>query len=110
MFSEVIRQYPTSTKTALAAFYIGQIYEDVGEYQRAVEWYRRSYHYDPYIAKPARYQAAVVADQSLQNHGMALEFYREAVEKETSFTDNLSRAQKRIYELTTDPQGGVMQK
>lgn len=103
-FQQVIQQYPTSTKIALSSFYVGQIYEDLHQDFRAMQWYERSWQFDPYMAKPARFQAAVLADRRLHNRGKALELYRASLESETFSTTNASYAQKRIYELTTEPE------
>jgi TolA-binding protein len=102
-FQQLIRQYPSSTKIALAAFYVGQIYDDLGQDYRAMQWYERSWQYDPYLQRPAHFQSAVIADARLHNRGKALELYRAAVELEPFNTSNISYAQRRIYELTTEP-------
>lgn len=103
-FQQLVQQYPSSTKIALAAFYIGQIYEDLNENYRAVQWYERAWQWDPYLPRPARFQAAVVADKRLHNRGKALDWYRAAVENESFSTTNTETAQRRIYELTTEPE------
>ena len=103
-FQQLIRQYPASTKIALSAFYVAQIYDDLGQNFRAMQWYERSWQWDPYLPKPARFQAARLADRRLHNRGKALELYRAAVESEPVSRHNINYAQKRIYELTTEPE------
>lgn len=98
---ELIRKYPHSTKISLAAFHIAEIYKEYfNENLRAVHWYERAWQWDPAIPKPARFQAAVIHDFRLFNRAKALECYRQAVQHEQMFSDNIRYCHQRIGELT----------
>ncbi len=99
-FRELIHKYPQSTKIALSAYYIAEIYKEYfNENVRAVHWYKRAWQWDPTLPKPARFQAAVVHDYRLHNYGKAIECYRAAIEHEQFNSSNVSFAHKRIREL-----------
>ncbi len=99
-FRQLINEYPRSTKIALSAYYIGEIYKEYfDENIRAVHWYRRAWQWDPAIPKPARFQAATVYDIRLHNYAKAIECYRAAIEHEQFNSSNVSYAHRRIREL-----------
>jgi len=98
-FLEVIRQYPTSTKIAYSAFYVGEIYRQFDEHTRAVLWYRRATQWDPALDRPARFQAARIAQFELRNYELALDLYREVLRYETFDMGNVKIARGRIAEL-----------
>jgi len=101
LFLTITEQHPTSTKSPLAAFYIGHIYREYfNEDVRAVMWYQRAWTWDPRIQIGARFQAAVVWDYRLQNHQRALELYQAVLDHEFDDLTNREFARRRIAELT----------
>jgi len=107
LFLTITEQHPTSTKSPLAAFYIGHIYREYfNEDVRAVMWYQRAWKWDPRIQIGARFQAAVVWDYRLQNHQRALELYQAVLDYEFDDLTNRGFARRRIAELT---EGGQVQ-
>lgn len=110
LFLTITEQHPTSTRSPLAAFYIGHIYREYfNENVRAVMWYQRAWKWDPRIQIGARFQAAVVWDYRLQNHTRAMQLYQAVLEHEFDDLTNREFARTRISELTelgvrkTDP-------
>ncbi len=100
-FRKLIRDYPQSTKIAMAAYYIGDIYKEYfHENVRAVHWYERAWQWDPTIPKPARFQAATVYDFRLHNRARAVALYRAAITHEPFNRSNVEYAAQRIAELT----------
>jgi TolA-binding protein len=100
-FLKLVRYYPRSTKVAVAAFHIGEIYKEYfNEDVRAVAWYERAWTWDPAIVKPARFQAATVHDYRLMNKAKAIECYRGAIMHEQFNSGNVEWAHRRIRELT----------
>ncbi len=101
MFIKLVHEYPTSTKIALAAYYIGDIYKEYfNENIRAVDWYQRAWEWDAHVLKPARFQAAVVYDLRLQELGKALPLYRDVIKYEQFNPTNVTFAEERIKQLT----------
>ncbi|MDP6633464.1 MAG: hypothetical protein QGG42_01025 [Phycisphaerae bacterium] len=101
LFLTITEQHPTSTKSPLAAFYIGHIYREYfNEDVRAVMWYQRAWKWDPRIQIGARFQAAVVWDYRLQNLERALELYQAVLDFEFDDLTNRTFARRRIAELT----------
>jgi len=101
LFQSLIRQYPNSTKIALSAYYIGEIYKEYfNENVRAVHWYQRAWQWDPALPKPARFQAATVYDIRLHNFEKAVELYEQAIQHEQFNQSNVTFAARRIRELT----------
>lgn len=101
LFLTITEQHPTSTRSPLAAFYIGHIYREYfNEDVRAVMWYQRAWKWDPRIQIGARFQAAVVWDYRLQNLEKALELYQAVLEHEFDDLTNREFARRRIAELT----------
>ncbi len=98
-FLDLIRQYPTSTKIAYSAFYVGEVYRQFDEHTRAVLWYRRATQWDPALDRPARFEAARIAQYELRNYELALELYREVLRYETFDMGNVKVARNRIAEL-----------
>ena len=98
---ELVRTYPRSTKVALAAYHIGEIYKEYfNENVRAVHWYERAWQWDPNILEPARFQAATIHDFRLFNRAKAVECYRQAILHEQFNASNVRYAHQRIQELT----------
>jgi hypothetical protein len=111
LFLTITEQHPTSTRSPLAAFYIGHIYREYfNENIRAVMWYQRAWKWDPSIQIGARFQAAVVWDYRLQNHQRAMELYQAVLEYEFDDLTNREFARRRIAELTESGlQGGPLE-
>ena len=104
LFRDLIRKYPRSTKIALSAYYIADIYKEYfNEDVRAVAWYERAWTWDPNITEPARFQAATVYDQRLHNRAKAVECYRLSMRSDPSRLGNFDHARKRIEELEKAP-------
>jgi hypothetical protein len=98
---DLVHTYPTSTRIALSAYYIGEIYKEYfDENYRGVLWYERAWQWDPGITQPARFQAAVVYDYRLHHRGKAVELYRLVLQDETFNVTNTLFAERRIEELT----------
>ena len=107
LFLTITEQHPTSTRSPLAAFYIGHIYREYfNENVRAVMWYQRAWKWDPRIQIGARFQAAVVWDYRLQNLERAMELYQDVLKYEFNDLTNRDFARRRISELTEGGQGG----
>jgi hypothetical protein len=105
MFLKLVREHPDSTRIAEAAYYIADIYKEYfNENVRAAHWYERAWQWDPNVPKPARFQAAVLYDLRLGQHGTALELYRQVVQHETFNVTNVWYAKKRIKQLTEEKQ------
>jgi len=97
----MVRLYPRSTKIALAAYHIGEIYKEYfNENLRAVAWYERAWQWDPNITKPARFQAATVHDLRLLNRAKAIELYRQVILHEQFNASNVQWSHNRIRDLT----------
>ena len=100
LFRELIRQYPTSTKIAMAAYYIGEIYKEYfREHYLATLWYERSWTWDPYVPKPARFQAAVQFDLNLHDRARAVELYKACLEFEPYYPSHVQFATERVEKL-----------
>ncbi len=100
LLRELVGKYPRSTKVALAAFYIGEIYKEYfNENVRSVQWYQRAWQWDPNITKPARFQAATTWDLRLQQKDKAIECYRLVLEHERFNKSNIRFARQRIRRL-----------
>ena len=100
LLQQLVRQYPRSTKIALAAYYIAEIYKEYREENlRAVHWYERAWQWDPTITEPARFQAAVIYDLRMRNFEKAIELYREALKYDPPRLGNARFCTNRIEEL-----------
>ncbi|AQT67643.1 outer membrane assembly lipoprotein YfiO [Anaerohalosphaera lusitana] len=99
-FNAVISRYPTSDKVDDAAYRAGRIYEHFDNYEIAVTYYKRAFKWDPNTPYPVRYRAAFLLDHRLHDRKEALTLYRDAVEKESSYFDNMEYARNRILQLT----------
>jgi tetratricopeptide (TPR) repeat protein len=100
MLQQLVRTYPNSTKIALAAYRIAEIYKEYfNENVRAVHWYERAWQWDPTITEPARFQAAVIYDLRMHNFAKGVELYREALEYDPPRFGNAHFCRQRIKEL-----------
>jgi tetratricopeptide (TPR) repeat protein len=95
-YNRLIKRYPSSNKVSDAAFRAGEIYRHFHDYTLAVLYYQRAYQWDPRTANPARFRAAHTLDQKLHRRAEALDIYKQAVEKESQFTEWKIYAEKRI--------------
>ena len=101
IFRELIRKYPRSTKVALSAYYMADIYKEYFRHDvRAVHWYRQAWLWDPSLQEPARFQAATVYDFRLHHYAKAIECYKLAIQHEQFNASNVRYAHQRIRELT----------
>lgn len=103
LFRKLVAQHPRSTKIALSAFYIGEIYKEYfREYIRAVLWFQRAWEWDPFVTEPARFQAAVVYDV-LREKDQAVKCYRLAIRHDPWRLGNAEYARDRVEALTAPP-------
>lgn len=101
LFRKLVYEYPRSTKIALSAYYIGEIYKEYfNEHLRAVHWYQRAWQWDPDVPEPARFQAATVYDYHLGEPEKALEFYRESIKRDPYRLLNREHAASRVNDIT----------
>ncbi|MBN1974792.1 MAG: hypothetical protein JW787_14220 [Sedimentisphaerales bacterium] len=101
-FRKLIRTYEKSDKIDDAAFEAGVISENLKDYYQALEYYKASFKWDPQAVRTARFRAARILDRYMKNYAEALTLYREAVDKEAKFDQNLEwkkNAEERIKEL-----------
>ncbi len=103
LFRQLVREYPTSDKIALSAYFIGEIYKEYfNENIRSVRWYERAYTWQPTVGEPARFQAATVYDLRLNDKINAIKLYRQAIDHERFNRSNVKFAIKRIPELQAE--------
>jgi hypothetical protein len=101
LLRDMIQKHPTSTKIALAAFYIAEIYKEYfNENIRAVKWYERAWQWDSHIPEAARFQAAAIYDRRLSDPRKALELYRASLQEDPWRMGNREYAQQRINALS----------
>lgn len=101
LFQEILSKYPHSDKISDVAYMLGDLYESKAYrmYYRAVEYYQRSYQWNPKRNDDARLRAARLYDRQLNNRAKAIEIYREITTNETD-PRRIAEAQKRIAELS----------
>lgn len=100
-YVSLIRRYPASDKIDDAAFQAGYILEHFGDYDLALTYYRRAYQWDTRTPYPARFRAAYLLDNRLQQKADAVELYQEAINTEgMRFPQWHKYAQERIQTLT----------
>ena len=101
LFKELVNKYPSSTKIALSAYYIADIYKEYfNEDALAVQWYERAIQWAPNVTEPARFQAAVVYDLRMHNRAKAVEMYKGAIQYEQFNKSNVDFAHRRLEDLT----------
>ncbi|MEN8127624.1 MAG: tetratricopeptide repeat protein [Planctomycetota bacterium] len=100
LYNTLIQQYPSSDKIDDAAYKAGRIYDHLKNYELAVVYYQRTFQWNKATPYPARYRTASVMDYKLRMREEALELYKQAVEKESRFSDNVTAAQERIAVLS----------
>lgn len=100
LFLQMIDKYPKSTRIALAAFYIAEIYKEYfREHYLAVQWYQRAMAWDPRVAAPVRFQCAVQYDFNLGQKSKALSLYKAALKLEPYYPSHVKFCEDRIKEL-----------
>ena len=77
-YNQLISKFPTSDKIDDAAFRAAGIYEHFKDYSIAVQYYQRTYQWDPQTIYPAKYKAAFILDQRLHRRAEALQLYQDA--------------------------------
>jgi tetratricopeptide (TPR) repeat protein len=97
-YNQVIRQYPTSDKIAMAAFRAGDAYQHFKEYSIAAVYYERAAQWDKNIKSPARYRAAHLYDYFLHDRQKALMLYQDAIASSENCNRNI--AQERVLILS----------
>lgn len=103
-YNELIRRFPNSDKIDDAAYYAGQLYERFRDWHLAALYYQRAYQWNPDTPYPARYKAAFILDQRLNQRQQALELYRQSLEREDLRINQRDFAQNRIEQLTSREQ------
>lgn len=100
LFTRMITDYPQSTRIAMAAYYIAEIYKEYfREHYLAVQWYQRAMAWDPHLAAPVRFQCAVQYDFNLGEPGKALTLYKAAMQLEPYYPSHMDFCKDRIKEL-----------
>ncbi len=104
MFNQLITNYPTSDKIDDAAFQIGEIYRHyLKDFPRAMLYYQRVWQWDPQTPLPARFAMGRLYDDYLHDGPKAIQYYRQAVNLESEYPDNVTYANRRIDELSSQP-------
>lgn len=102
-YNQLISKYPTSDKIDDAAFRAAGIYEHLKDYTIAVQYYQRTFQWDPQTAYPARFKAAYLLDTQLARRAEALRLYQEALSKITKSDEHrqwVALAEQRVKELS----------
>lgn len=99
-YNELIRRFPNSDKIDDAAYHAGQLYERFRDWHLAALYYQRAYQWNSDTPYPARYKAAFILDQRLNQRQQALELYRQSLEREDLRVNQSDFAQNRIEQLT----------
>jgi len=102
-YNQLISKYPTSDKIDDAAFRAAGIYEHLKDYTIAVQYYQRTFQWDPQTAYPARFKAAYLLDTQLARRAEALQIYQEALSKITKSDEHrqwVALAEQRVKELS----------
>jgi len=100
LYNQLIQQYPSSDKIDDAAYRAGRIYEHLKNDELAAVYYQRTFQWNEATSYPARFRAASVMDHKLRMRAEALALYKEAVEKESRYSDNVEIAKERIAVLS----------
>ena len=100
IYNRIIVEYPTSDKIDDAAYRIGRLHEHFNDYALAAVYYQRAFQWNPEVPFPARFRAAYVMDIKLHKRDEALILYKQAIEKEAKWENNVEFAKIRIAKLT----------
>jgi tetratricopeptide (TPR) repeat protein len=83
LYNGLLARWPESNRIAEAAFYAGQIYENVAkDYFSAVVYYQRTYQWDPQTSHPARILAARLAYTKIKDLRRAKGYYQSAADSD----------------------------
>lgn len=102
-YNQLISKYPKSDKIDNAAFRMAEIYAYLKDYTNAVQYYQRTYQWNPQTLTPARFKAAYLLDTQLGRRAEALQIYQEALSKITKSDEHrqwVTFAEQRVKELT----------
>ena len=102
-YNQFISKYPKSDKIDDAAFRMAGIYEYLKDYTNAVQYYQRTYQWNPQTPTVARFKAAYLLDNQLGRRAEALQIYQEALSKITRSDEHrqwVAYAEQRVKELT----------
>ena len=79
-FNGLIRMHPSSDKIDDAAFQAGDIYQRFKDYTIAIQYFRRTYQWNPATPYPARFREGFILDKMLLDRAGALDAYTRAIE------------------------------
>ena len=99
-YDQLIKQYPTSDKIGLAAYYAGMAYESLKDYAIAALYFERAAQWDANIKVPTRFRAAYMYDRFLSNRQKALQLYQDSLNHEFSNSQYRAYANNRIIILS----------
>jgi tetratricopeptide (TPR) repeat protein len=102
-YNQLISKYPNSDKIDDAAFRAAGIYEYLKDYTIAVQYYQRTYQWNPQTPTPARFKAAYLLDTQLGRRAEALQLYQDALSKITKSDEHrqwVTLAERRVKELS----------
>lgn len=85
LYNNLLARHPESNRVAEAAFYAGQVYENVvKDFFSAVVYYQRTYQWDPQTSHPARILAGRLAYYKIKDMRRAKTFYQAAADAEAN--------------------------
>jgi len=99
-YNELLKKYPSCDKIDDAAYRMAGIHERFKDYTIALQYYQRTYQWDPATPHPARFKAAQILDFRLHRRAEALQLYQEAIVKESQYTEFKASAERRIQDLS----------
>lgn len=84
LFRRLLRDYPRSDKLDETCYYLGEIYSSkyFQQYDRAVAYFERVWHYEPNTNLDARARAAYLYEKHLNDHKRAVELYQDVLRRE----------------------------
>jgi len=99
-YDDLLKKYRTCDKIDDAAYRMAGIHEYFKDYVIALQYYQRTYQWDPATPYPARFKAAAILDWRLHRRAEALQLYQEAIVKEAQHADLKATAERRIQDLS----------
>jgi len=102
LLQQLLTTYPQSDKIGDAAYQLGDLYESRAfkQYRRAVQYYERTFQWNPHTTTDARLRAARLYDRQLQERGKAMDTYKLVVAHDTD-QKRVQEATKRLHELSS---------
>jgi tetratricopeptide (TPR) repeat protein len=99
-YNKLLLRHPQSDKADDTAYRIAEIYESVymQNFEKAIEYFKKCYHWNPQTERDARYRAAHVADYELHDTHLAMPIYEEAA-KNDPIPENKQKASERLARL-----------